>query len=213
MIPAALRVLRNNEMMSNSGTASYVGVEGLPEEVSRAVQLARNLNFENSCRFEQGRLLQILAGGRQGGVIGETGTGCGVGLSWMLSATNSDTKLYSVEKDNARASACQRLFEDYSNVRIDNDDWPALLKHGPFDLLVLDGGGSGKRGVPVAIGEALTFGGTLVIDDFTPFADWPPSHDGGLDEARLHWLEHPNLLATEIRLSRDLSALVATRIW
>ncbi len=198
--------------MSVSGTESYRGVEGLPDEVSSAVQLARNLKFDSSCRLEQGRLLQILAVGCQGGVIGETGTGCGVGLSWMLSATDSDTKLFSVEKDNARASACQQLFKDYSNVRIVGDDWHALLEHGPFDLLVLDGGGSGKSDVPVDISEALTFGGTLVIDDFTPFAGWPPSHEGGLDEARLHWLEHPSLLATEIRLSIDLSTIVATRI-
>lgn len=178
--------------MSVSGTASYEGVEGLPGEVARAIRLARTLNFESSCRLEQGRLLATLAGGRRGGVIGETGTGCGVGLSWMLSATKGDSQFFSVERDTERAIASQMLFEGYPNVKIDNDEWPSLLNHGPFDLLVLDGGGSGKSDEPVVVGEALTMGGTLVVDDFTPFIEWPPMHQGQRDDARLHWLEHPN---------------------
>lgn len=198
--------------MSIRGTASYEGVEGLPREVARAVELAKILDFESSCRLEQGRLLQILAQGRQGGVIGETGTGCGVGLSWMLTGASEETRFFSVEKDPARAIACQELFRDYDNVSIENDDWKALLAHGPFDLLVLDGGGSGKGDAPVLASEALSLGGTIVIDDFTPFDDWPPTHKGERDDARLFWLEHPNLLSTEIRLSSDLSTIVAVRI-
>lgn len=170
------------------------------------------LHFEHSCRLEQGRLLQVLAGGYRGGVIVETGTGCAVGLSWMLSTTDSDTRLCSVEKNKTRARACQRLFRDRPNVRIDNDDWTALIDQGPFDLLVLDGGRSGKIDLPIVMGEALVVGGTLVVADFTPFSVWPPSHEVERDDARLHWLEHPDLLATEIRLSSDLSTIVATRI-
>ena len=32
-----------------------------------------------------------------------------------------------------------------------------------------------------------------------------------VDEARLHWLTHPDLDAAELRLAPDLAALVATR--
>lgn len=210
--PPALPILRNNVVMSIRGTASYDDAENLPIEVSRAVQVARSLEFDNSCRLEQGRLLQVIAHGYQGGVIGETGSGCGVGLSWMLSGASSDTRLYSVESDAVRAMACQELFEDYANVSIENDDWTTLVRHGPFDLLVLDGGGSGKSGAPVLVSEVLNIGGTLVVDDFTPFVEWPPAHEGERDHVRLFWLEHPNLRATEIRLAPDLSTIVGTRI-
>jgi hypothetical protein len=77
---------------------------------------------------------------------------------------------------------------------------------------VLDGGGSGKIGAPIVVDEVLKFGGTLIIDDFTPFVEWPPTHEGRRDEARLFWLNHDKLLATEVRLSEDLSTIVATRI-
>jgi hypothetical protein len=61
------------------------------------------------------------------------------------------------------------------------------------------------------VDDVLKVGGVLIIDDFTPFADWPPTYEGRSDEARLFWLNHPNLLATEIRLSDDLSTIVAVR--
>jgi len=54
--------------------------------------------------------------------------------------------------------------------------------------------------------------GTLVIDDFTPLSDWPPRHDAQVDEARLHWLEHADLLATEIVVCPEMSTIVATRV-
>ena len=64
-------------------------------------------------------------------------------------------------------------------------------------------------------GEALPApertGGSVVIDDFTPLTEWPPMHEGRPDSARLSWLEHPALLASEVRLAPDLSTIVGTR--
>jgi hypothetical protein len=54
-------------------------------------------------------------------------------------------------------------------------------------------------------------GGTVVIDDLTPAATWPPRFGGQVDQARMHWLAHPALDAAELRLAPDLAALVATR--
>ena len=69
--------------MSPHGTAAYDGLTDLPPLVGRAVGLARRLGFANSCRPEHGRLLHALAAGAA--AIGETGTGCGVGLAWLAS--------------------------------------------------------------------------------------------------------------------------------
>ena len=44
-----------------------------------------------------------------GGRIGETGTGCGVGLAWMLDATDESTSIVSVELDPGRAAASAAL--------------------------------------------------------------------------------------------------------
>ena len=205
--------VRQDEGMSLGGTAAYQGLADLPTIVRQAVKLARRLSFDASCRPEQGRLLQVLAAGRCGGVIGETGAGCGVGLGWLASGAGPGTRLLSVEADPERASATARLFAPHENVAVLRGDWTALLDHAPFDLLVLDGGGAGKgEEEAVDVTAVLSVGSTVVIDDFTPAGEWPPLHRGQPDRARLRWLQHPCLLATELRLAADLASIVATRV-
>lgn len=193
--------------MSIGGTAAYRDRTDLPDLVRQAVVGAAD--FEYSCQPDQGRLLSLLAAGTTG-VIGETGTGCGVGLAWLASAAGPDTRLVSIERDPDRYAIARRLFAGDDRVTVLHGDWPDLAAHGPFDLLVLDGGGQGKGDQPPLEPERwLRFGGTVVIDDFTPLDTWPPEHDGQLDTARHHWLSHPALLATEIRLNPGLATVVA----
>ena len=196
--------------MAPGGTAAYDGLTDLPPLVERAVGLARRQGFPNSCRPEHGRLLHALAAGAT--VIGETGTGCGVGLAWLASGARPGTRLVSVEIDAERAGLVANLFADLPQVAVLPGDWSEIRRAGPFDLLVLDGGAHGKSGGIPADPEALLRpGGTLVIDDLTPAGSWPPRFDGQVDQARMHWLTHPALAAAELRLAPDLAALVATR--
>jgi hypothetical protein len=201
--------------VSPQGTAAYDGLTGLPPLVERAVRIARQEGFAHSCRPEHGRLLFALAAGAD--VIGETGTGCGVGLAWLASGARPGTRLVSVELDADRARRAAELFSHLPQVRIIHGDWHQIYPAGPFDLVALDGGAHGKggkrgKGGPSADPDALLNpGGTLVIDDLTPAKDWPPRFEGLPDEPRMHWLSYPGLDATELRLAPDLAALVATR--
>lgn len=196
--------------MSVQGTASYTGAQGLPAIVAAAVDLAEELGFPASCRVEQGRLLYALAGGAAG-CIGETGTGCGVGLAWLIAGRRPGVRVVSVERDAERAARVAELFADVPDVLVLHGDWTLINDHGPFDLLVVDGGGNGKRGGAADPERLLRTGGSVVIDDFTPLTEWPPMHEGRPDSARLSWLEHPALLASEVRLAPDLSTIVGTR--
>jgi predicted O-methyltransferase YrrM len=198
--------------MSPRGTAAYDGLTDLPPLVTEAVSLARREGFENSCRPEPGRLLLALASGAE--VIGETGTGCGVGLAWLASGARPGARLVSVELDPGRAALAAELFADLPQVTVIQGDWREIGQAAPFDLLVLDGGGQGKQGgEPADPTVLLRPGGTVVIDDLTPAGEWPPTFRGQVDTARVHWLAHPDLDATELRLAPDLAALVATRRW
>jgi predicted O-methyltransferase YrrM len=195
------------------GTVAYEGLTDLPPLVERAVDLARREGFANSCRPEHGRLLHALAAGA--GRIGETGTGCGVGLAWLASGARPGTRLFSVELDTGRAALAAELFADQPQVTVLQGDWTKITEEAPFDLLVLDGGGQGKSGgnpeAPADPEALLRPGGTLVIDDLTPASTWPPLFEGRPDPARMHWLTHPAVDAAELRLAPDLAALVATR--
>ncbi|MFC6597016.1 O-methyltransferase [Kitasatospora paranensis] len=198
--------------MGTDGTGAYDAVDGrdLPGLVAAALRAARENGFPNSCRPEQGRLLQVLAGGARLR-IGESGTGYGVGLAWLATGARPGTELVSVERAPERAAAAARLFSGLPRVRVLTADWTELYAHGPYDLLVLDGGGQAKGGGTADPERLLTPGGVLVVDDFTPSAHWPPLHEGRPDDARLHWLRHPALRAVDLPLAADLSAVVAVR--
>ena len=207
-------------MSAFSKTALYADRPDLPPLVEQAVAIANHLGFIHCCIPEQGQLLQVLARGRAGGVIGETGTGCGVGLAWMASAVGPETRLVSVEIDPPRAAACQALFADLPNVTVLHGDWRVIESYGPFDLLVLDGGGGGKRenDPPADPAVLLKPGGTLVLDDFHPPMEFWSEKAAPRDEygrsttaARKHWLKHPALFATEVRVHPQMSVILATR--
>ncbi len=108
------------------------------------MRLAHTSGFEQSCLPEHGELLRVLARGVGAGMIGETGTGCGVGLAWLASGAHPDARLVSVELNQDRANGAAELFHDLPRVRVAPGDWRSLREYGPFDLLVLDGGGQGK---------------------------------------------------------------------
>jgi predicted O-methyltransferase YrrM len=197
--------------MSLNGTASYRGQPRLPALVQTAVRVAERQGFTKSCRVEQGRLLAVLAGGAVAS-IGETGTGLGVGVAWLVSGRRAGVPVVSVECDEQRAALAAGLFADVPDVEIIHGDWTMIYQRGPFDLLITDGGGSGKKGNPAAdVRRLLNPGGSIVIDDFIPFTPWPPLLAGQADEVRLFWLNHPDLVSAELRVAPDFSVIIGTR--
>ena len=200
--------------MTLSGTRAYDAHPGLPAPVAAAVALARELDFDLSCLPEHGELLRVLARGVADGRIGETGTGCGVGLAWLAAGAHPDARLVSVERDAALAARAAALLGDRPHVEVVHADWRRLRDYGPFDLLVLDGGGQGKvpGDEPIDPAEWLVPGGLLVMDDFGPLTGWPPRFGDAVDEARLHWLAHPRLRATQVRVTPRYATLLATYV-
>lgn len=202
--------------MAIDGTAAYRAYAAdneLPPLVRAAVEAARESGFAYSSLPEHGELLRVLARGVGPGAIGETGTGSGVGLAWLASAAHPRARLVSVELDKSRATGAAELFHDEPRVEIIQGDWRELREYGPFDLLALDGGGQGKGSDPaIEPDEWLNPGGLVVIDDFAPLTSYPPMFQGQVDTVRKHWLEHPRMRATQIRVTPDWSALLATYV-
>ena len=206
-------------MAEFSKTAQYKDWPDLPPLVARSVEIAEGFGFIHCCLPNHGLLLQVLVRGRAGGIIGEAGTGCGTGLAWMVSAVGPNTKFVSVELDPARAAACQALFADCPNVTVLRGDWRQIEAYAPFDLMVLDGGGGGKRenDPPGEPARLLKPGGTVVLDDYHPPLEyWPEPADSrdrfgrSSTTARQHWLLHPDLFVTEVRVHPRISSILGT---
>ncbi|HEV7658116.1 MAG TPA: class I SAM-dependent methyltransferase [Mycobacteriales bacterium] len=199
--------------MSLGGTQAHLTCPDLPPLVRTAAEAAAAAGFGESCLPEQGRLLALLAAGVGHGRIGETGTGCGVGLAWLTAGATPGAHLVSIDHDGQRAAAARAVFDgrpaDGPPVRILSGDWAELSAYGPFDLLVLDGGGQGKGDrPPIEVADWLRPGGLVVLDDFTPFTTWPPVYEGRPDAPRLHWLRHERLLSCEIPLRPGAATIV-----
>jgi predicted O-methyltransferase YrrM len=144
--------------MSLGGTAAYrrPGMHASSDLVLAAVTQAERLDIAFCVRPEIGQLLAVLARGLPAGsVVGETGTGTGAGLAWMVEAAPSSVRFISYEIDPDRAQAAQSVFREHHNVGVICGDASELFAHGPFDLLVHDGGpGSGKSPGSTAIDPA-----------------------------------------------------------
>lgn len=201
-----------NESLNMSTTGNeYEDTLDLPPLVQKAVQTARRLRFGKSCIPAVGRLLHVLANGcPPDGHIGETGTGVGVGASWLASGMPASACLTTVEHDTVLAEAAADVFIEQPNVRVLHADWRALTQEGPFDLLFVE---IGKRDEPQLAVEMLAPGGIAVLDDFTPESHWPPEWrvPGWRDEVREWWLGHPQLVSTEILTTPSTAAILAVR--
>lgn len=201
--------------MTTEGTDRYATViDHVPPLVRDAVSLAKRFDFAYTVHPATGRLLSALAGGVGPGVIGETGTGTGAGVAWMLAGASPQTRIISIELDQRRATATAELFAQHPNVTILQGDAGDLAEHGPFDMLVLD--------APTSEGPLhwenldpsvhLRANGLLVKDDQWPMTTWPPTtFDGAPDERRIRWLEHPDLFTTEVTVADGFSVLLGRR--
>ena len=79
----------------------------LPPLVSAALSLSGRRGFVSSTRNETGRLLATLAASRTG-LLGELGTGCGVGSAWLRSGAGESTRIVTAESDPQLAQAVEQ---------------------------------------------------------------------------------------------------------
>ena len=179
----------------------------LPPVVSRALDLSRRRGFVTSSRLETGRLLAALAASRNG-VLGECGTGCGVGAAWLSHGARDESRVVTAEVDESLADAVRALFRDEPRVEVLTGDWGALRDHGPFSLLFLDVREAKRSGADM-VAEMLEPGGIVVLDDFTPCALWPPMYEGRVDTMREQWLTDERFTTVEVMVAVDAAVLIA----
>ncbi len=203
-------------------------MDELPPMVTRAEALARRLGFPLTREEAEpgrasaslpgvGRFLAMLAAGCGGGLIGELGTGAGIGTAWMASLMPDDCMLITAEIDEGLASAVRDLLDTDAGIAgrvqvITGDALTTMTGRGPFDLLFADSGVRDQADVAALVG-VLRIGGRLVMDDVTPVLALPSGSPlRASDPKRQLFLGEPRLVWTEVVLP-DLcnSLLVGTR--
>lgn len=181
----------------------------LPPLVSAALSLSGRRGFVSATRNETGRLLATLAASRRG-ILGELGTGCGVGSAWLRSGAAEGTNIVTAESDPQLARAVAELFAHDDRIEVLEADWTALLERGPFGLLFVDAR-EAKLSARDVVAAAVEPGGFVVLDDFTPSAVWPPMYEGRVDTLRQEWLQDDRFTTVEVMVAPDAAVLLATR--
>jgi predicted O-methyltransferase YrrM len=193
----------------------------IPPLVLQAVELARQHGFERSCIPEVGRLLGVLAGHVTHGVVGEIGTGTGIGAAWMVANMATTAHFVTVESDAERAAISRKLLRNQPNARVIHGDWRAILAYGPFDLLFVDAepaktpikhSAADAEAATELILHALSPRGIVVLDDLSPEEHRPEEWRGRPDPVREFWLNDPRLNATEVLTTPMTVAILATLI-
>jgi predicted O-methyltransferase YrrM len=181
----------------------------LPPLVSAALSLSGRRGFVSSTRNETGRLLAALAASRTG-ILGEIGTGCGVGSAWLRSGAAEGARIVTAESDPELAKVVADLFRDDERIEVISADWTALIERGPFSLLFVDAR-EAKLSARDVIAEAVEPGGFVVLDDFTPSPVWPPMYEGRVDTLRQEWLQDKRFTTVDVMVADDAAVLLATK--
>jgi demethylmenaquinone methyltransferase/2-methoxy-6-polyprenyl-1,4-benzoquinol methylase len=155
---------------------------------------------------EVGELLSVLAASTPAnGRILELGTGCGVGLAWIIHGLGArgDVEVVSVEQ-SPDVAALARTADWPSFVTIMTGDAVNLLPDlGGFDLIFADSEGGKWEGLDLTI-AALRPGGQIIVDDMTP-PEWSSdNHRVKTTEAKLRLTTDPRLIAVEIASASGL---------
>jgi predicted O-methyltransferase YrrM len=177
----------------------YADRKALPSLVARAADIADRFDFRNSCAKAYVPLLQALTTQVRGGVIGEMGTGAGIGTSWIALAASPDTHIVTIEQDGERSAAVREHFAETPNVTVVCGDALDLATYGPFDLIFCDAG-PGKITDQDATIAMTKRGGTILLDDLTPGRtdlDW--------------WYESTDVVTATIWVAPEFGAILAVR--
>ncbi|MGL4612170.1 MAG: O-methyltransferase [Trueperaceae bacterium] len=178
----------------------------IPSLVEKALELAEQNNFQNSCLPEVGQLLRLLVASAKPGKIAELGTGCGVSSAWIVSGLQPEHHLLSVDNNALLHEAVTQLFVGETRATFLLGDWHSVLGQGPFQFIFIDIAEAKDDSFNTVI-DAVVSGGFILLDDFTPLH----LREEKTDARREQWLNDPRLVAVELLTTPTSSVILATK--
>lgn len=181
----------------------------IPDIVTKALKNSGKLGFLRFTLTETGRLFATLAASSRG-VIGEYGTGAGVGAAWLRHGAPTERRVVTLEPD---PMLHQKAVEAFSgeNIQLINADWQKISHYGPFGLLHIS-----LRNITELdrdeVASMIEPRGMLVIDDFVPSYQWPPTDYSGVDYVRQEWLLDKRFISVDVAVAEDVSVVIATKL-
>ena len=156
----------------------------LPSRLPQLMSETARLNFTMASDLLTGCLLRTLAATKPVGAFLELGAGTGLATAWMLDGMDDESRLVSVEIDEANLAVAKEFLGDDHRatfIHADGGEWLSRAEPNQFDLIFADS----WPGKYTHLDEALRLlkrGGLYVIDDMLPQPNWPDGHAQRADE-------------------------------
>lgn len=160
----------------------------------------------SACSF-----LRTLAGTKPSGAFLELGTGTGLSTAWILDGMDKESRLTSIDFDNAVLSIARKFIGSDPRLKlelIDGEKWVEANRKARFDFIFADTW-HGKYLMLEEVLEMLKIGGLYIVDDMLPQPNWPEGH-AEKAEKFVERLESYSFL-TITKLNWSTGIIVATR--
>ncbi|WP_341805066.1 O-methyltransferase [Paenibacillus turpanensis] len=155
-----------------------------PNQIDKIRERAAQHGFTASCDDLTGSFLRALAASRKQCAILELGTGVGYSTAWMLDGMDQESKLYSVEMDEACSTLAMEVLGSDPRLQLIVEDGGKYIeehKNAKFDLIFADTW-PGKFYLIEEVLNMVKPGGIYLIDDLNPQENWPEGHESKVAE-------------------------------
>jgi predicted O-methyltransferase YrrM len=149
----------------------------IPVQYKGIVEETGKLSFNMNSDLYTGSLLKSLAASKLKGRILELGTGGGLATSWILEGMDQQSRLVTVENNEALLEIARQALPDsrIEFVLADGYTWLKQYAGEKFDLIFADAM-PGKYDLFEETFALLKAGGFYIIDDMLPQVNWPVGH-------------------------------------
>ncbi|QEC67108.1 methyltransferase domain-containing protein [Panacibacter ginsenosidivorans] len=155
----------------------------LPKNYTAIKEESEKINFNMSSDLQTGSILSTLVTSKPNGKFLELGTGTGLSLAWIVDAMDENSKVISIDTNEAYQVIAKKHFDADDRVIIMCEDGITWIKNNQqekFDLIFADA----WPGKYEAFEETLALvkrGGFYIIDDMLPQPNWPAGHEENVE--------------------------------
>jgi len=181
-------------------------IQDIPKIHPEIVRKSETIGFTMPSDKYVGSFLKTLIASKPKGRFLEIGTGIGLSLSWMIEGMDGDSKLISVDNDEALIDIALGYFGQDERIDLvcqDGTDWIKEYSGPKFDLIFADAW-PGKYSEIDEVIDLVKVGGFYIIDDMIKQPNWPVGHERKVIELITYLEQREDLQVTKMNWSTGL---------
>lgn len=155
----------------------------LPKNYIDIQKASEGIGFSMPSDLQTGNLLRTLVTSKPNGNFLELGTGTGLSLSWIVEGMDDQSKVISIDTNEAYLAVAEKYIKPDSRIEIICEDANQWIKNNQgkrFDLIFADAW-PGKYETLQETLVLLKNGGFYIIDDMLQQPNWPAGHQNNVD--------------------------------